>query len=221
MGMPSRHISPQSFDEILSELGDDPAIPDPHGIRKSSSPKAPPKSEPPSQTLPLADLKKIGLFIALGIGLIGLGLALFTAYDSMNSHQDLPLESNQKEIIELRKELASLHEQVLEIEDDLYESIDLLEVSIHSLRKNTPSIVSKPKPIAIPFEAELRSWRYLGLSQINSSQRAFFHNGKGTVMLEKGSSALGDWRLHNIEKELATFSHSQGKSLTLKPSKTE
>ncbi len=37
-GMPSRHISPQSFDDILSELEDDPAIPDPHGIRKSPSP---------------------------------------------------------------------------------------------------------------------------------------------------------------------------------------
>ena len=39
--MPKRHISPQSFDDILSELGDDPAIPDPHGIRKSSAPKEP------------------------------------------------------------------------------------------------------------------------------------------------------------------------------------
>ena len=37
--MPSRDISPRSFDEILSELGDDPAIPDPHGIRKTERPK--------------------------------------------------------------------------------------------------------------------------------------------------------------------------------------
>jgi len=39
--LPKRHISPQSFDDILSELGNDPAIPDPHGIRKSSAPIKP------------------------------------------------------------------------------------------------------------------------------------------------------------------------------------
>ncbi|WP_353432414.1 hypothetical protein [Polynucleobacter sp. MWH-UH23A] len=39
--MPARKISPQSFDDILIELGDDPAIPDPHGIRKPNAPKHP------------------------------------------------------------------------------------------------------------------------------------------------------------------------------------
>lgn len=39
--MPACHISSQSFDEILSDLGDDPAIPDPHGIRKPPHQGAP------------------------------------------------------------------------------------------------------------------------------------------------------------------------------------
>ena len=52
--MPSRHISPQSFDEILSELGDDPAIPDPHGIRKTTSSKSVPLEPPKSSLIALA-----------------------------------------------------------------------------------------------------------------------------------------------------------------------
>jgi len=221
IGMPSRPISPQSFDEILSDLGDDPAIPDPHGIRKSSSPKLPPKAEPTSQISNLVDLKKIGLLIAVGIGLIGLGLAVFASYDSIKSSENSYLENAQNEIAELKKELSLLREEILEIEDSLYESIDLIEVSIHSLSQEKPAIATKAKAQVIPFEAEVRRWRYLGLSQVGTSQRAFFHNGKGTLMLEKGSIALGDWRLNNIEKGLATFSHSKGKSLTLKPYKAE
>lgn len=219
--MPARQISPQSFDEILSELGDDPAIPDPHGIRKPSSPKSRTKTEISHQIPNLGDLKKIALFAGIAIGFIGLALAAFTSFDSRKSPQDTHAQETQKDLFELKKELTSLREEILEIEDNLYESFDLLEVSIHSLIKNKTSISSKPKPQVVPFETELRRWRYLGLSQIGSSQRAFFHNGKSTVMLEKGSPALGEWRLTNLDKELASFSHLQGKSLTLKSSKAE
>ena len=221
MDMPARQISPQSFDEILSELGDDPAIPDPHGIRKPSSPKSHQRSDVPRQIAIPRDLKKIALFAGVGIGMIGLSLVIFTPYQSMNSPQDAHLQETQKDLFELKKELASLREEILEIEDSLYESIELLEVSVHSLNKSKTLINSKPKPQAIPFETELRRWRYLGLSQVGTSQRAFFHNGKGTIMLEKGSSALGEWKLTSLDKELASFSHAHGKSFILKPSKAE
>lgn len=221
MGMPTRQISPQSFDEILSELGDDPAIPDPHGIRKPSSPKPHPKPEIPRHIPSPEDLKKIALFTGIGIGVIGLILALFTSYGPMNLPQDTHLQETQKDLFELKKEFASLREEILEIEYGLNESIELLEVSVHSFNKSKTLVNSKPKPQAIPFETELRGWRYLGFSQVGSSQRAFFHNGKGTIMLEKGSPALGEWKLTNLDKELASFSHAQGKSFTLKPSKAE
>ena len=221
MGMPARQISPQSFNEVLSELGDDPAIPDPHGIRKPSNTKPHPKPEIPRRIPSPGDLKKFALFTGIGIGVIGLILALFNSYGLMNLAQDTHLQETQRDLFELKKELASLREEILEIEDDLYESIDLVEVSVHSLNKNQTLVNSKPKPQAIPFETELRRWRYLGLSQIGSSQRGFFHNGKGTIMLEKGSPALGEWKLTNLDKEFASLSHAQGKSFTLKPSKAE
>ena len=90
--MPTRKISPQSFDDILSELGDDPAIPDPHGIRKPNSPKRPewdgmsipstPKNKPNirpnfQDQIPQVSLKKAGLLLGLGGLLIASGVALF------------------------------------------------------------------------------------------------------------------------------------------------
>jgi hypothetical protein len=221
MGMPSRQISPQSFDEILTELGDDPAIPDPHGIRKPGNPKTHPKIESPAQILNPGDLKKIALFAGLGIGVIGLGFALFASYDPMKTTPESHLEGAQKEISELKKELGFLREEILVIEDEIYESMDLIEVSVHLLKENKTGATQKPKLQATPFESELRRWRYLGLSQTGSSQFAFFHNGKETIMLEKGALLLGDWRLAHADKEIATLTHPQGKSLTLKPSKPE
>ena len=49
--------TPQSFDDILSELAEDPAMPDPHKIRKSSAPQRPPpegqaKPQSPSFSVP-------------------------------------------------------------------------------------------------------------------------------------------------------------------------
>jgi hypothetical protein len=231
-GMPSRQISPQSFDDILSELGDDPAIPDPHGIRKPNRPKTPvfsapntPESQPKitglNQILQLGDLKKCGVFLGLAIGFIGVVIAGFMVYEHLNSDQQTKQENLDSAISELKKELSILREEVLEIEDSLYESIELIEVSIHSIKENRPSIANKPRPQAIPFESELRRWRYLGVSQIGGSQRTFFHNGKVTVMFEKGSHLLGDWKLSNADKDAATLTHPQGKSLTFKPSKTE
>ena len=221
MGMPSRHISPQSFDEILSELGDDPAIPDPHGIRKPASPKTPPKMELAAQIPNLGDLKKMALFVGLGIGLVGLGLILFSSFEFMKSSPEPPLQANHKEIAQLQEELGLLREEILIIEDELYESIELIEVSVHSLLKNKAFAGSKARVPVIPFESELRHWRYLGMSQIDSSEQAFFQSGKGTVMMEKGALLLGDWRLSHINKDAAILTHPQGKTFTLKSSKAE
>lgn len=77
------------------------------------------------------------------------------------------------------------------------------------------------KPMAPPHESELRRWRYLGSSQMGNSHQAYFHTGKSHLVFNKGSQVLGDWRLSNIEKEQATMTHAQGKSLVLKATKSE
>ena len=232
IGMPSRHISPQSFDEILSELGDDPAIPDPHGIRKTTSPKNPPL-EPPklskeraqleafsSQNL-LHQLQKWGGVFAFGACLIIIGIALFIAYESLKISFEATVQESQKEISELKKELAILRTELQSEQDDLYEAVDSIEVSVHSLIESKPIKRVATKPQAHPHEAELRRWRYLGASEMGGSRQAFFHTGKSNVIFQKGMLVLGDWRLTQLEKDLATLTHSQGKTLFIKPSKTE
>lgn len=230
--MPSRHISPQSFDAILSELGDDPAIPDPHGIRKPNSPRHL-SPEPPHQSKERIGLKnfsspevfnqlqKLGGFAVLGVLLIAIGIALLMAYESLKTGSEALNQESYKQIAALKQEFALLRSDLELEQDKLYEAIDLLEVSIHLLKENRPIIKPIPKPQALPHELELRRWRYLGTSRIGNSQQAFFHTGKSNVMLQKGGLVLGEWRLTQLDKDAATLTHAQGKTLNLKPSKTE
>ena len=231
-GMPSRHISPQSFDAILSELGDDPAIPDPHGIRKPTSPKrsSPEPSNQPKERIGLSNfsspgafnqLQKLGGFAVFGVLLIAIGIALLMTYESLKTGSEALNQESYKQMTELKKELALLRSELEKEQDDLYEAIELLEVSVHSVKENRSITRLIAKPQALPHELELRRWRYLGVSQMGGSQQAFFHNGKNNVVFQKGDLVLGDWRLTQLEKDFATLTHAQGKALNLKPSKTE
>jgi hypothetical protein len=227
--MPSRHISPQSFDDILSELGDDPAIADPHGIRKPNGPKPPPVNGPNhpqnqpkiAHLAPPQELKKYALWVLLAIAGASLAAAFFHHYDKANSSQISDLQGSEERIAELKKELNLLRIEILDIEDNLYQAIDKIEVSVHSLIKKGSGTSSKPKSQSIPYELELARWRYLGRSHLGASERIFLHNGKTTLMFETGSLVLGDWRLASIHKDSAVLTHPIGKSISLKPSKTE
>lgn len=219
--MPSRNISPQSFDDMLSDLGNDPAIPDPNGIRKPRPPKSNPKIDLSQLASPSIDFKKIGLWAGLGVAIIGLVFAFFIAPDLS---QDLPVSpeiENNKALIELKNGIENLREDILDMQDDLYETIDLLEVSIHSFNKNKAQATHKPTSQTTPFESQVRKMQYLGRSQMGSSEQAVFHNGTQTIILEKGGLLLGDWKLSHIDQESAILTHPQGKKITLKLSKPE
>jgi len=164
--MPARKISPQSFDDILSELGDDPAIPDPHGIRKPNSPKRPdwdaigatgtpgaPQNKPKIQLnfqdqIPqLESLKRIGLFLAAGGLLIASGVALFFTFSPIQPEQSNHIEVFLQDIAALKKDLGLLREEMLDSEDGIYEAIDLIEVSLHSLEKKESKAPPNPNPL--------------------------------------------------------------------------
>lgn len=232
MDMPARHISSQSFDEILSDLGDDPAIPDPHGIRKPPSQQSAPLRSPShgkgkafTESLNPNQFKNSLQGIALPILLIGIliaaAVAFFIAYSALNTDSQSALEASQKQISELKKEMALMRDEIHQDQDDLYLAIDEIEVSIHSLKEKKPEVQVSSKPKAPAHEQELRRWRYLGASQMGASHQAHFHTGKNHLVFDKGSQILGDWRLSNIEKEQVNITHTQGKSLVLKVSKSE
>lgn len=220
--MPKRHISPQSFDDILTELGDDPAIPDPHGFRKPATPDAQPKIAL-APTPPVSiNLKKFGPYVGLGVGVVALSIAIFIGLEVMNMQAGTHIARLEQEMVALKNETQSLQNEILEIEDSLYDSIDELKVSIHSFNKNRVMSNPKPKSEPIPFLSELRHWHYLGVSQAGGLQKAFFQNGKETVMLELGSISLGEWQLTSVHREYAIFTHPKASSpLTIKPKKSE
>jgi hypothetical protein len=230
--MPARHISSQSFDHLLSELGDDPAIPDPHGIRKSTHQKSmDSEADGHSNSKPIFEAatrldffkqaKSLTTFIALA-GLIGvLLLGGLIAYGSINQHSSEDLQESQNQISALQKELTLLRKELDEEVGDLYEEIEILEVSIHSLKEIKPKTQKISRPAPHPGEQEIRAWRYLGSSQMGGIQQALFQDGKSHVLFPKGALVLGEWRLTQIEKDLATLSHPLGKSIVLKPVKSE
>jgi hypothetical protein len=138
--MPPRHISPQSFDDILSELGDDPAIPDPHGIRRSS---APPRPSPESQvkskspSFSIAGLRLSALhttpFLIVGtLFMLTIG-SVFFLLESNKASSEVELHALQNQISTLKNELAMAQNDWISEQDSLYETMDDLEVSIHSL----------------------------------------------------------------------------------------
>ncbi len=233
MAMPARHISSESFDEILSELGDDPAIPDPHGIRKPRPQQSTPRGDsvqsnhrsflnPLSKLQIPSSIQNLGGLIALFFGvLIVVAVVSFNTYNALDQSSKSAQEESQKLISELKKEIAFMRNEFHENQEDLYMAIEEIEVSIHSLMNRKPEIKVSSRPAVPSHETELRRWRYLGAAQMGDSHQAFFSTGKGNAAFEKGTRVLGDWRLNSIESGMATFSHPQGKSLVLKTPHSE
>ncbi len=226
--MPPRHISPQSFDDILSELGDDPAIPDPHGIRKTSSPKGvdmahqnkPAKPSFPNKSFELNGLTFSPIWV-FGITLILCVGGLFFYFETKKSGSEIEISTLQKQLLALKEEFEYSQSEWHSEREDLYEAIDEIEVSIHSIEIKPAIQAPQNKPVAIPEEADLRRWRYLGIARIGMTEQAFFHTGKSTTMVLKGAIALGEWRLTQVSKELAILTHPKGKSIAFKSTRSE
>lgn len=226
--MPPRHISPQSFDNILSELGDDPAIPDPHGIRKSPSPprvdSAPqvktPKPSFLAKSFELTRLHFSPIWI-LGALLFICGGGLFFYFNLNKSGTEGEISSLQNQLLALKEDFELSQSEWASEKDDLYDAIDEIEVSIHSIELKPAIQAHQSKPVVIPYEADLRRWRYLGTTRMGAAEQAFFHTGKSTRMVVKQDLTLGEWRLTQAEKELAILTHPKGKSITFKSTQSE
>jgi hypothetical protein len=96
--MPSRHISPQSFDDIFSELGDDP------------TPKAkPPKPPFSTKSLELRRLKFAPFLIFLGILPLSVG-SLFLYLEANKGGFEFELNAPQTKHLPSSKNVKYLKE---------------------------------------------------------------------------------------------------------------
>ena len=213
--MPTRHIPPQAFDAILSDLGDDPAIPDPHGIRKPAG--IPPLPKSPStqiKTLNL-DLSKTSTILGVVVLVLIIGLGLFWSLNLREIGQESPLTELQTQVHHLKKELQLMREELVTTEEEIYEEMDILKVSIHSLRNKTIKAHGSNSPKKTSGETTIKEWRYLGLSKAGGAEHAFFETSNGTLMLTQGDIAAGEWRLIQIQKTGVNFAHPNGKLIFL------
>ncbi len=142
-------------------------------------------------------------------------------FDANKSGAELEISAIQNQLLSLKEEFESSQSEWQSEREDLYEAIDEIEVSVHSIEIKAPIQAIQTKPVAIPHEAELRRWRYLGLTRIGSTEQAFFHTGKSTRMVDREGLALGEWRLTQTAKELAILTHPKGKSITFKSTQSE
>ena len=225
--MPTRHISPQSFDEILSELGDDPAIPDPQGIRKPVPHKTDAQTSHPSKLLQPTKALLRDRFLAhsnlnsvllgaLLICLTGVFLTHLWLSPSQAPEENLILLKLERDLQTMMKEMEMLQNDQADELDELYSVIDELEVSIHSLKKSKGTVVPAPKAQSTLDELALQSWHYLGSAEITGIHQALLHNGKSTLFIKQGDLVLGSWRLQDINKDGVILVNSEGKLLALK-----
>jgi hypothetical protein len=160
-------------------------------------------------------------FLILGFISVLLGGGLFFHFDANKSEAAQEISTLQSELLALKNAFEFSESAWGSEREDLYEIIDEMEVSIHSLLLKAPLQATKSKLVTIPHEAELRLWRYLGLTQMADVEQAIFHTGKGAQMINKAGLTLGEWRLSQVEKELAILTHPQGKSITFKSTQSE
>ncbi|SNX28885.1 hypothetical protein SAMN06295945_1244 [Polynucleobacter meluiroseus] len=224
--MPTRHISSQSFDEILSDLGDDPAIPDPQGIRKNT---APPSSQANSFSQPKTRLEESFkspdrvtlILLTAGTLIAACLLGLFFLLESLKQESQTTFEELTGQVNKLKKDLVNSTEQWALDQEELFLTMDEIEVSIHSKLAPKESSKVNKAPVLLPFEQEVLRWRYLGLTQIGGVEQVFFHTGKQALSIKRGEFALGEWRLSHIQKESVILTHAKGKAITLKSAKRE
>jgi len=225
--MPTRHISPQSFDDILSELGDDPAIPDPQGIRKPNAPQTDPQVNRSSRFVQSnKSLFRDGflgpsnhILVLLGSLLLCLAAAFLTHLwlSQTQAPEENPIFLKlEKDLQKMMKEMEILKNDQADDIDELYSVIDELEVSIHSLNKLKGSVAPAPRGKVALDELALQPWQFLGSAEIGGIQQALLHNGKTNLFINKGDLVWGSWRLQEIKKDEVLLVNSEGKLFALK-----
>ena len=164
-----------------------------------------PKIEISKPTSLVIDFKKIGLWGGFGVAIIGVVFAFFIKPDLSQDPPVSPAIENNKALIELKNEIENLRENILDMQDDLYETIDLIEVSIHSFNK-----IRLRQHINQPRKRSLLKGKYARCSiwvtaRLDPQNRLFFIMARKPSSLKKEVYYWGIGSLVTLIKSLPSW----------------
>ena len=216
--MPKRSISPNSFDAILSELGDDPAIghpprsmpsiPESQAMNRHSYeadahrlseqfPSHKNRKDDPIQGISSHGIKNLQFSTLLQAWPIWLAMVVCMVVATLlNSYWLFELRSSQ-----------SLQPSAV---DETGQSVDPTRAR---------NAAGSQAPKISPAEQSLKRWRYLGMSNSSSGISGLFHTGEGMQHIALNSAAVEGWRLSSVTRELAMLISNDGKSVAISVSK--
>ncbi len=237
--MPIRKITSESFDAILSVLGDDPVIqnsahsgaePDLAARQQNKSAGQAAQAEtngsinlhPP----PLHHaFIKLALWMPSLLGFICLGalawiisalIALEQNISTQFGAQDAKINLLSQSLTEQEETLFNYHVEFSEQINNIH-TAQLSAASRSSKSAKTPI---RPETLELNRkmkmeEAALSRWQYLGMSTTAQGAVAFFNNGDKTISLVLHATVMGTWVLTEIGVEQAKLTSAAGQVITL------
>jgi len=238
--VPIRKITSESFDAILSVLGDDPVIqnsglssaePDLAARQQNNSATQAARTETNGninpQPPPLRyDFIKLAPWLPSLMGFICLGalawiisvlIALEQTISTQFGAQEAKINLLSQSVTEQEETLSNYHVELSEQINNIHTA------QLSAATRNTKSAKNLIRPDILELnrklkmeEAALSRWQYLGMSTTAQGVAAFFNNGDKTISLVLHAAVLGTWVLTEIGVEQAKMTASTGQVITLK-----
>ncbi len=237
--MPIRKITSESFDAILSVLGDDPVIqssahsssePDLAARQQNKSAGQAAQAETNGSANPHPpplrhDFIKLAQWMPSLMGFICLGALAWIISVLIALEQNISTQFGVQEakINLLSQSLTEQEETLFNNHVEFSEQINNIHTAqLTAATRSTKSAKNPIRPETLELnrklkmeEAALSRWQYLGMSTTAQGAAAFFNNGDKTISLVLHATAMGTWVLTEIGVEQAKITSAAGQVITL------
>ncbi len=237
--MPIRKITSESFDAILSVLGDDPVIqnsghsssePDLAARQQNKSAAQAAQAETngsvnPHQPPLRHDLIKLAQWMPSLMGFICLGALAWIISVLIALEQNISTQFGAQEakINLLSQSLTEQEETLFNYHVEFSEQINNIHTAqLNAASRSTKSAKNPIRPETLELnrklkmeEAALSRWQYLGMSTTAQGAAAFFNNGDKTISLALHATVMSTWALTEIGIEQAKMTSVTGQVITL------
>ena len=239
--MPLRKITSQSFDAILSVLGDDPVMQIPAHL--AAEPDLPPRQQKNSapqaaqteaqSNLSIQPSSKIGSTLAASANLVPslIGLLcictlawMLYALNALDQATHSQFQALESKTLALKQTLAEQEDALASHQEELMDQLENIQAtSLAAANRNAKATHYPLRQEALERERTLKTqesnlsrWQYLGISKTGQGVSAFFHTGDKTIVLAPNSPVLETWVLTEAGAEYAKITAPTGKAVILK-----